>query len=76
MASILRFLFAKPYRCRDCRGGEGIRSRRRTWTERYILPLFLMQPVRNSALKVAGAQFYRFRNNEYGLMSVMAIFQG
>jgi len=41
-----RFPFAKPYRCRDCGGGEGVRSQRRTWMERYILPLFLMQPVR------------------------------
>src|SRR6266700_3840517 len=41
--------FAKPYRCRDCGGGEGVRSRRRTWTERYILPLFLMRPVRCAA---------------------------
>ena len=32
-----RFPFAKPYRCRDCGGGEGVRSRRRTWTERYFL---------------------------------------
>ena len=38
--------FANPYRCRDCGGGDGVRSRHRTWTERYILPLFLMQPVR------------------------------
>jgi hypothetical protein len=32
--------------CQIFGGGEGIRSRRRTWTERFILPLFLMQPVR------------------------------
>jgi hypothetical protein len=41
----LRFLFAKPYRCRDCGKGVGFRSRPRTLLERYILPLTLMQPV-------------------------------
>jgi hypothetical protein len=37
---------AQSYRCRDCGSDVGFRSRRRTLTERYILPLFLMQPVR------------------------------
>ena len=41
--------FAKSYRCRDCGGGDGVCSRRHTWTERFILPLFLMQPVRCAA---------------------------
>jgi hypothetical protein len=41
-----RFPFAKPYRCRDCGGKAGFRSRPRTLAERYILPLFLMRPVR------------------------------
>jgi hypothetical protein len=34
------------YRCRDCGGQVGFRSRRRTLTERFILPLFLLKPVR------------------------------
>jgi len=34
------------YRCRDCGSEVGFRSRRRTLTERFILPLFLLQPVR------------------------------
>lgn len=38
--------FAQPYRCRDCGSEVGFRSRRRTFTERFILPLFLLQPVR------------------------------
>lgn len=38
--------FGQPYRCRDCGSEVGFRSRRRTLTERYILPLFLLQPVR------------------------------
>ena len=35
-----------PYRCSDCGSEEGFRSRRRTLTERFILPLLLLQPVR------------------------------
>jgi len=36
----------QPYVCRDCGSEIGFRSRRRTLTERYILPLFLLKPVR------------------------------
>jgi hypothetical protein len=35
-----------PYRCSDCGSEVGFRSRRRTLTERFLLPLFLLQPVR------------------------------
>jgi hypothetical protein len=35
-----------PYRCRDCGSEVGFRSRRRTLTERFVLPLLLLQPVR------------------------------
>ena len=35
-----------PYRCPDCGSTVGFRSRRRTFAERFLLPLFLMQPVR------------------------------
>lgn len=38
--------FAMPYRCRDCGSEVGFRSRRRTFSERYVLPLLLLQPVR------------------------------
>jgi len=34
------------YVCRDCGSEVGFRSRRRTFTERFLLPLFLLQPVR------------------------------
>lgn len=34
------------YKCADCGSEVGFRSRRRTLTERLILPLLLMQPVR------------------------------
>jgi len=38
--------FTQPYRCRDCGSEMGFRSRRRTFTERYLLPLLLLRPVR------------------------------
>ena len=36
----------QPFHCRDCGSEVGFRSRRRTLSERFILPLFLLQPVR------------------------------
>lgn len=38
--------FVRPYRCCDCGSEVGFRSRRRTLTERFILPLVLLRPVR------------------------------
>jgi hypothetical protein len=38
--------FIPLYRCRDCGSEVGFRSRRRTFSERFLLPLFLLQPVR------------------------------
>jgi hypothetical protein len=35
-----------PYRCRDCGSQTGFRSRRRSLAERFLLPLFLLHPVR------------------------------
>jgi hypothetical protein len=35
-----------PYHCRDCGSEVGFRSRRRSFGERYLLPLLLLQPVR------------------------------
>jgi len=34
------------YRCNDCGCLQGFRSRPRTLTEKYLLPLFLLRPVR------------------------------
>jgi hypothetical protein len=34
------------FRCHDCGGNVGFRSRRRTFSERYILPALFLQPVR------------------------------
>jgi hypothetical protein len=39
-------LFSHAYLCRDCGSEVGFRSRRRTFTERFLLPLLLLQPVR------------------------------
>ncbi len=36
----------RPYVCRDCGSDVGFRSRRRTLSERFVLPLFLLKPVR------------------------------
>ena len=41
-------MFAKQYQCPDCGGPDGYRSRPRTFSEKYILPLFLLRPVRCS----------------------------
>ena len=38
--------FGQPYHCADCGSDVGFRSRRRGFTERYLLPLLLIQPVR------------------------------
>jgi hypothetical protein len=34
------------FHCDDCGGKVGFRSRRRTFVERRLLPIFLLQPVR------------------------------
>jgi hypothetical protein len=39
-------LFVSSYRCFDCGSEIGFRSRRRTFAERFLLPVFLLQPVR------------------------------
>jgi len=36
----------RPYFCRDCGSEVGFRSRRRTLIERFVLPVFLLKPVR------------------------------
>jgi hypothetical protein len=39
-------MFRNGYQCPDCGGSDAYRSRRRTFLEKYILPLLLLQPVR------------------------------
>lgn len=36
----------QQYQCPDCGSFEGYRSRRRNFLEKYMLPMFLLQPVR------------------------------
>ena len=36
------------FHCADCGCDVGFRSRRRSFSERYVLPIFLLQPVRCS----------------------------
>ena len=39
-------MLSKQYQCPDCGGFEGCRSRRRNLLEKYVLPLFMLRPVR------------------------------
>ena len=43
-----QFWFQKyfSYHCDDCGGDSGFRSRRRNLSEQYLLPIFLLRPVR------------------------------
>jgi len=34
------------FHCDDCGSDTGFRSRRRTFSERYVLPILLLKPVR------------------------------
>jgi len=36
----------RQFYCTECGCSEGYRSRPRTFTEKFLLPLFLMRPVR------------------------------
>jgi len=47
------FLFP-TFHCGDCGCDVGFRSRRRTFTERFILPLFLLKPVKNRLSEASG----------------------
>jgi predicted RNA-binding Zn-ribbon protein involved in translation (DUF1610 family) len=47
-ADQLWFQHYLEYQCDDCGNETAFRSRRRTFSERYLLPLFLLQPVRCS----------------------------
>ena len=39
-------MFTSGYRCQDCGGVEAYDSRRRSWFEKFLLPVLLMKPVR------------------------------
>jgi hypothetical protein len=36
----------RQFLCSDCGGSVGFRSRPRTFTEKFVLPIFLLRPVR------------------------------
>jgi len=38
--------FSSQYQCPDCGGSDAYRSRNRTFVEKYILPVLLLQPAR------------------------------
>ncbi len=39
-------MVSKLFQCEDCGSFEGYRSRPRTLSEKYLLPLLLLRPVR------------------------------
>ncbi len=39
-------MLSKQFHCSDCGSAHGFRSRPRTVTEKYLLPVFLLRPVR------------------------------
>ena len=39
-------MFSSLFQCQDCGGFNGYRSRPRNFTEKYILPMLLLRPVR------------------------------
>jgi hypothetical protein len=39
-------MFFRPFQCKDCESVAGFRSRPRTLTEKYLLPVLLLRPVR------------------------------
>jgi len=39
-------MFRSRFHCPDCGGSDAYRSRRRTLLEKYVLPFFLLKPVR------------------------------
>lgn len=43
---LLWFRKFTQFHCPDCGGEIGFHSRRRTFSERILLPIFLLQPVR------------------------------
>lgn len=39
-------MLSKSFQCRDCGSVDGYRSRPRTFTERFLLPVLFLRPVR------------------------------
>ncbi len=39
-------MFSRLFECKDCGGPNGYRSRPKDFTERFLVPLFLLRPAR------------------------------
>jgi hypothetical protein len=39
-------MLSTQFQCRDCGSVHAFRSRSRTWTEKYLFPIFLLRSVR------------------------------
>ena len=59
-------MFRNKYQCPDCGGSDAYRSRRRSFLEKYVLPLFLLKPVRcaNCFRRTSVSMFLRVRERE------------
>jgi hypothetical protein len=55
------------FHCPDCGGSDAYRSRRRTFLERFVLPFFLLRPVRCSKcfLRINVSALTRARPREH-----------
>jgi len=55
---------SRQYQCPDCSGPDAYRSRRRTFLEKYLLPVFLLQPARcaNCFRRSSVPMFMRLRD--------------
>jgi len=45
-SEVSTIMLSKVFQCRDCGSFDGYRSHPRTFSEKYVLPLLLLRPVR------------------------------
>ncbi len=59
-------MFRSRFHCPDCGGSDAYRSRRRTVLEKYVLPFFLLKPVRcaNCFLRINASALIPVRERE------------
>ena len=59
-------MFRKQFQCPDCGGSDAYRSRRRGFLEKYMLAVFLLQPVRcaNCFLRTTASVFATVRERD------------
>jgi hypothetical protein len=60
-------MFRSRFQCPDCGSSDAYRSRRRTFLEKYILPFFLLKPVRcaNCFLRINASALTQAREREH-----------